>query len=1148
MSLRSKITQQVQHITTDVRVNSIRLPRVVSLTCRSAEDEINATANITVAGDVSWVEEGMDVEIWLGYGGEVVRRHRGRVTARRWSAPQQQLVIESRSRTDVVTKPWKGEADGSDTEYTDQDSDAIIRNILEKYGITPADAYIEGSGWTLGTIDPVLLKAGQPGWNLIREIDECERYSTFTDPAGVVRRLPKTRVPGANYAWHFRGDVDILSASRSSSIDNVVNKVIVKGLEYEGIAFEYTAQAANEFIPNPPEYVSEQFESVLIESDERAGLVAVARLEDLNRKQEDYDLVVIGNPLISPGMTVRVTCAAIGISAQQMRVVSCEDNVTIGQYQSRLRVSGGQIASGPITLPPVAVFSVSMFRESNVDSGGSVTDMVVVTLDGTASYDIDSDDALTYAWTITPTGGTITNSSAAGDAVQTFFLDVTDAGSLQLDITLVVTDSDAQTGTSNLVVPIDLSALLVEDKFTSEGTIVAYTDNGERSWRTQTVPGGTEARCHAPIGADWGTIWGCQNGKIYATFDRLVSDLVDLGSPAGAVACNAVWLNESDPTKAWAAFANGTVYVGILDPNTSAMANDWILHSTIPETPVYEIREDYFTTGVLRATAGNTYYVYNGAWNELSSFGVGATATRMAAGFGMNFVGSLADTMPVQNEEGASLTVPSLSPAVDDVRGITTGLRKPELYLADADNRTFVSEDLTNYSTTIDFTRSDDTPAIVNHMIRSGSEEGVVYGAIGSGSDSAGGVIKSIRMQDPRYIRRTTSRKVYMVGYGVARSPSISYVTDIYRGTRGLTSGGVWKRNGQSGTWTKYNSGIGSSVQDQYFFDVKVHPTQTNKILAIICNSGGNVSADGSGNIGIIADTAYSPVIYSSDSGATWSHVPCTSGGVLSQELGYRAGSLTWAYDTTGDWVLVLNPASSSGAVIVRGTDGTHNNSYNVTSNVSSTTIRGFAGTGGDTVIGSKQTLSSSYKQAVISSSNTSALVGSGGSADYAIGTLLKSLGTSSAYGSVDNNKLYYGTSYSGSLATERISSGIVTIGSGSYEGIAIAFGATDIFTVNTSRHLCTAGTEASPASSATEISATSALPLGDIRVDQQTGTVLAGAVNYSFDDSSSYHIVAILWDGTTYSEVVGVAGMAPSGTDYNSYLGRTIEVVRRAI
>jgi hypothetical protein len=58
-------------------------------------------------------------------------------------------------------------------------------------------------------------------------------------------------------------------------------------------------------------------------------------------------------------------------------------------------------------------------------------------------------------------------------------------------------------------------------------------------------------------------------------------------------------------------------------------------------------------------------------------------------------------------------------------------------------------------------------------MIRSGNLDGIVYLAGGDGTGTNNGALKSIRMATPWYIRKTTARKVYMVGYGSAQLPAL---------------------------------------------------------------------------------------------------------------------------------------------------------------------------------------------------------------------------------------------------------------------------------------------------------------------------------------------------------------------------------------
>jgi hypothetical protein len=132
-----------------------------------------------------------------------------------------------------------------------------------------------------------------------------------------------------------------------------------------------------------------------------------------------------------------------------------------------------------------------------------------------------------------------------------------------VSVTLTVTDNDALTGALALEYVIDTATMLVEELYTAEGSILAGSFDGEQTWVEVACPSGN-ATCLAAIAPAWGQVWGTSTGHIYATFDQL-ANLVDLGTPHGAVACTALWIHEEDNTRLWAGFSDGQVAYASID-------------------------------------------------------------------------------------------------------------------------------------------------------------------------------------------------------------------------------------------------------------------------------------------------------------------------------------------------------------------------------------------------------------------------------------------------------------------------------------------------------------------------------------------------------------------------------------------------------
>jgi hypothetical protein len=778
MSLATEIAASVQRITLDVRVDGRAVSEVIEVSVSLGFDQANAQATLFCRARPSWAEEGKAVEIWAGYNGQTALIFRGELSGITWEDGPARVGLDCRDLLARTRLPWGG------GEYEDAEIDdaALIRNRLEKMGIPSSVAHIESSGWVLGTVFPILLKDGDVSWSLIEEIDTLAGHRTFTDSAGVIRRMRVSGTPGAEGAYLITTAQLLEKPRRVRSRDGIINKCVVTGLTYEGLVVGgpgvAEAQANNPYVPNPPGYITEEIQSDLVEDDATALAIARRVVSDKNRRPESLELPIVGDPRIQPGMTL--TVEADGLETGSANVFVEHVDHRIGQtFVTTIRTTGGTL-SGYIAGEPVAIFDLQLFLEGE-DTGAGVEALLVATVDGNQSYDPDG-QIVDYAWTVSATGATPEPASGSGPV----FRFVVDAGATDLTITLTVTDADDLTGTLTRTLPVPRSQALVEDLYTAEGVLVACSSDGEQTWREATPT--DEATCLAPFAPDWGQIWGLADGHIVATFDKLQSDLVDLGAPHGAVACTAVWVHERDTTRVWAGFADGAVAFGQLDRTAQTAA--WSVVGTIPEGPVQEIRESYGVLGGLRATAGAAYYGSEDAgtsWSLLHTFD---TAWRMAAGFERNLASGLNSDPPLFEEGGLLPTIPS---GVTHIRGITMGWRTWAIYAADdAANLYATGPDFAALADTL-----DDAPAGVNHMIRSGNLDGVVYLGCGDGSGDNGAAKWIPGTKPPFWIRRTDARPTYMVAYGPAHQLPIT-VSLLMVGAGAFASGvrrfvnGVW--------------------------------------------------------------------------------------------------------------------------------------------------------------------------------------------------------------------------------------------------------------------------------------------------------------------------------------------------------------------
>jgi len=850
----------------EVRIAGRVVPKVLEVQTSAGFDQINAEATISVAERPSWADEGDSVTIWGKNGANAGQIFAGELVTLDWTYAPTKIGLVCQGILARTRLEWGGD----EYEYTEQDDAAIIRNLLEKMGIPSSAASIESSSWTLGTIDPITLKEGDVPYNIIQEIDDLAGYRTYELTTGVIVRRRVSGVAGANAAITYSQGVTVLpSPKRNRSRLGIVNRAIVTGVEYEGLTIGgpgvAEASAANIYIPSPPGFITENVQSALVEDDAKALEIAKRIVADKNRRPEVVEFEVPFDPRVQPGMTLGV--AADGLELDSSTVFCQYVSHNLGNpAKTTIRALGGALTPAA-AWPPVAAFTFQAFLEGE-DTGAGVTPLYVCVCDGGQSYDPDGTIA-TYAWAAAGDTGSVTPSSGSGPV----FRFVADGASV-VTVALTVTDNDGLTNVLERALPLTTASALVEDLYLAYGDVACSSD-GEQSWRTAT-PASGDATCLAPFAPSWGEVWGTSTGHIYATWDKLVTALVDLGAPHGAVACTAVWVHETEETRAWAGFSDGRVYFGELD--LDAHTATWTHRGTIAEGPIVEIRESYGALNELRATAGTSYYYStNGGatWTLVHTFDV---ARRMAAGFDENMATGLNTTPPIFGE----VTTPTVPGGVTHLRAITFGWRQQALYAADDAAGLYTTDD-----TFAAFTaHADTTAAQANHMIRSGNVDGVIYLAEGDGTGSNGFQKWIPDVAAPFWIRQTGTDAGLMIGYGGAHLLPVNVDLLLVRADVTVANQ-VYYYSHVTATWTDRTGDLpGGKVWN----GISGSPLDPANAWAVWNDTEVYVTLNGGTNWAAVTGIGARAAIYS-QGGAAHDH--------------YHYAAVEWSATTAQEWVCV---------------------------------------------------------------------------------------------------------------------------------------------------------------------------------------------------------------------------------------------------
>lgn len=341
----SDIRAAFQKVELSVQIAGATVSNCVAANCSAGQFQKNSEATLTFTSRPSG-NDGDQVNAWAGYNGNTSQIYEGLLTGTAWSYDGSADVnLGATGRLSLVQRPW-GKAD---REYINQDEAAVIRNLLEAWGIPSSKHHIEqwtsAGVWILGVIEPVIAAKGSRFIDLIEEIDRLRGYSTYDHLNGAVYSRPIGEAPGVP-VFTFTQGVDGVRIARTQEHGEIRNHIITHGLIWQGVEIDGEAQAANAYLDSlvapelRPYYISEEISSNLMETPARVQAVADRMLAYKNKRSHGFEITAIGNPIVNPGDTVTVNYSAVEANLN----VVCRHvahAVTANEYTTVLRTDGG---------------------------------------------------------------------------------------------------------------------------------------------------------------------------------------------------------------------------------------------------------------------------------------------------------------------------------------------------------------------------------------------------------------------------------------------------------------------------------------------------------------------------------------------------------------------------------------------------------------------------------------------------------------------------------------------------------------------------------------------------------------------------------------------------------------------------------------
>lgn len=311
------------------------LTSVEAVSIQMGVEQDTATAEIVVSS-LPAIDKQDRIVVNGGWNGSTSLVFNGLVSGRSGRLSSRNFSIKCQCYMARLRHPW---GNGEYT-YTSQLASAIVVNLIEKSGIDPSLHSVDVSGWTVATIEDLLLRDGTPDISgsgvadvplaIIREMDRVELCWTATRGNGAIYRKPiALETP---YATYTVGS-PVRDIDWSDDVEGIINKALVKGLQFSGLGVEDEYSDTNAYLPSPVDYNAITVQSNLIEDDVSLTALDVATnyVTLYNHPPEFVTLTLDGDPDLQIGYTVTVNNSFLGINKDYF-VKSIEHRFTANDF------------------------------------------------------------------------------------------------------------------------------------------------------------------------------------------------------------------------------------------------------------------------------------------------------------------------------------------------------------------------------------------------------------------------------------------------------------------------------------------------------------------------------------------------------------------------------------------------------------------------------------------------------------------------------------------------------------------------------------------------------------------------------------------------------------------------------------------------